>query len=71
MSEETKTAYTCGIDWQTELLLNPGGTKFYPSVEDLKRDHDPVGCGIVKVEIKVVEWTEAQDLTKGSTPLMY
>lgn len=61
--ERIKYGYMCMIDWQHEVGEAMGGNKIYPSVEDLKRNHEMwKACGIVKVSIEKVETVVEQDL---------
>jgi hypothetical protein len=61
-----KVGYMDGIDWQHHLGEDPKGVMIYPSVKDTRRGEACLrgggGCGIVKVEIRQIEWTEEQDL---------
>jgi hypothetical protein len=60
-----KKLYLCGIDFQHELGEACGGTKLYPSVEDLKENQGCwTSCGIIELEIdtKKHKWVEPQDL---------
>lgn len=44
--------YMCLIDFEWEIGAASGGSKVYPSVEDLKADHTCwAGCGIVEVRV--------------------
>jgi hypothetical protein len=50
--------YMDKTDWDYELGEALDGNKLYPSIEDLEKNQDCVksgGCGIVKVEVKLVE----------------
>lgn len=48
--------YMCRTDFSDELGQAAGGTRIYPSEADLRRMMLCVpGCGIVRVEIRVVE----------------
>ena len=65
--EKREVGYMCGVDWQHELGHAMGGNVVYPSVEDLKANRKCVrSCGIVKVEVKLVEWVQDQDFSKIS-----
>lgn len=63
MKKHKHYGYLCGVDWQHEL----GNTSFpelYNSVDELKKYRTCwVQCGIVKVELKLVEWSEPQDFS--------
>ena len=51
----SKTGYMCEIDFDCELGRAKGGTRVYPSIEDLKERHDCwEECGIVEVEVRMV-----------------
>lgn len=44
--------YMCAIDWSCELGAAMGGNTVYPSVDDLKRNHECwEDCGIVEVKV--------------------
>lgn len=63
MMENTVTGYMCGVDFQHELA-HIGGP-IYASVEDLKAKRECVKqCGIVKVEIRLLEWKQPQDFCR-------
>lgn len=52
---DTITGYMCLITAEHELGCACGGSKVYPSIEDLKEHHSPwPQCGIAKVEVKFV-----------------
>lgn len=54
--EEPKYGYMCATDFNWEVGEALGGTTVYASVEDLKHNRKCVEqCGIVKVEVKLVE----------------
>lgn len=60
-----KKLYLCGVDFQHELGEACGGTKLYPSVEDLKENQSCwKSCGIIEIEVSETEykWIEEQDL---------
>ena len=64
---QKKKLYLCGVDFQHELGEACGGTKLYPSVEDLKDNQGCwKSCGIIEVEVSETEykWIEKQDLWK-------
>ena len=52
--KEDRFGYMCKIDWDWELGEAMGGTTIYPSLKDLKANHD-FNCGIVKVRISLEE----------------
>lgn len=56
-----KYGYICKIDWDYELGEALGGCTIYPSVKDLKANHD-FNCGIVKVRIELEEVIEERNL---------
>ncbi len=60
MDDQLKTqyAYIDGEDFLIELAN--ASCKIYPSVESMEENHGhPLDeCGIVKVEIRFVEWTK-------------
>lgn len=60
----SRTAYMCGVDYQQELDPDQSGpVPVYSSVEALKRERSCwPECGIVRVQVKVVEWVEPQQL---------
>lgn len=65
MSDETKTCYMDGIDWQVHVGHDTAGAKVFPSAESCKRENPCIeegGCGVVKVEVRLIEWVENQDL---------
>lgn len=46
--------YMCKIDFDHELGAALGGSKVYPSIEDLRSNHDCVDeCGIVEVTVSL------------------
>ena len=53
-----------GIDWQHHLDADRKGTKLFASVEALKEGggHSLDQCGIVEVEVRLIEWVEPQNL---------
>ena len=55
--EEPRYGYMCKIDWDWELGVAMGGNTIYPSLEDLKSNHD-LDCGVVKVKITLEEVIE-------------
>lgn len=56
MIDENSTGYMCKTDFDYELGNAVGGTTIYPSENDLRRHRKCVdGCGIVKVEVRLVE----------------
>ena len=56
---EDRFGYMCKVDWDWELGDALGGSKIYPSIEDLKEIHTCwEECGIVKVKISFVEKIE-------------
>ena len=51
-----KFGYMCKIDWDFEFGEALGGNKIYPSLADLKQNHDCwERCGVVKVKISLEE----------------
>lgn len=59
------TCYMDGTDWDYHLANDGGGTRLFPSVDDLKDEMPCVvgntvggGCGIVEVEVRFVRWVE-------------
>lgn len=61
-----KYGYMCGVDYQCELEPDQrDGVPIYSTVEHLKSLRTCwKECGIVKVKIEVIEWTEEQNFTK-------
>ncbi len=59
-----KVGYMDTIDFEHEIGEAKGGSRIYPSPEDLRANESCVetGCGIVKVRIEVVEVIEEQEL---------
>jgi len=67
---DKRIVYMDGVDYQHEL--GECSTKVYASIDELKADSVCwEQCGIVKLEltIKVLEWSESQDLTKNFNKL--
>ena len=57
------TGFMCMIDFEDELYCAKGGNKVYPSIEDLKENHDCwQSCGIVEVRVEYVRTIVEQDL---------
>ena len=56
--EEPRYGYMCSIDWNWELGEALGGSTIYPSLKDLKDNHDVEHCGVVKVKIVLEEVIE-------------
>ena len=56
-----------GIDWQHHLEGDEAGTKLFPSREGLEASsgHSLRQCGIVEVEVRLVEWVDPQRLSRG------
>ena len=60
-----ETGYMCMIDFEDELYRAAGGCKVYPSIEDLKENHDCwEQCGIVEVRVEYVRTIVEQDFSK-------
>ena len=60
-----KIGYVDGVDWQHHLEHDSRGVVFYGDINDLKAENGCwKECGIVKVEIKELEWVEKQDFSK-------
>ena len=59
-----KFAYIDGIDWQHHVEDDAYGVKIYPSVDALEKGsgHSMEECGIVKIELREVEWVVSQNL---------
>ena len=56
---ETAIGYMDKIDFECEIGLQSGGNTIYQSIEDLKEHKKCVSeCGIVKVEVKLIEVIE-------------
>ncbi len=56
---ETAIGYMDKIDFECEVGLADGGNVVYPSIENLKKNKKCVSqCGIVKVEVKLIEVVE-------------
>ena len=65
MSKQDETGFMCMIDFEDELYRAKGGNKVYPSIEDLKEDHDCwESCGIVEVRVEYVRTIVEQDFSK-------
>jgi len=66
MKDETpRRCFMDGVDWQYHLEADMGGTKLYPTVEDLHEDQPHIkhgGCGVVEVEVRFIRWVDKQDL---------
>ena len=63
--KKSKYGYMCGVDYQHELGEVPDFSLIYSSVKDLKRQRECwKGCGIVKLKIDLVKWSEPQRLMK-------
>ena len=56
--------FMCGIDWQHHLGADRKGTRLFTSVDGLREGsgHSLAQCGIVEVEVRLIEWVEPQDL---------
>lgn len=64
---ERGIGYMCMIDFEDELGIAAGGNIVYPSIEDLKANHDCwESCGIVEVRVEYVRTIVEQDLWKGT-----
>lgn len=62
---EGTVGYMCMIDFEDELYRAAGGNIVYPSIEDLKENHDCwKQCGIVAVRVELVEVVVPQNLWK-------
>lgn len=62
---EGTVGYMCMIDFEDELYRAAGGNIVYPSIEDLKENHDCwESCGIVEVRVEYVRTVVEQDLNK-------
>lgn len=61
----SKIGYMCLTDFRYELGGNPGGIKIFESVEDCQKNKKCVGptggCGIVKVQIIVIDTVIEED----------
>jgi hypothetical protein len=58
---ETIIVYTCGVAFQHEI--GETDVRFYESEEQLKKKRTCwKECGIVKVEVKLIEWLEPQTI---------
>lgn len=63
MSDERDIGYMCMIEFEDEMGMASGGVRVYPSLEDLKENHDCwQSCGIVKVKVSLVETIHEQNL---------
>jgi len=53
-----------GIDWEHHLENDSNGVVVYPSEKALREhaEHDLDECGIVELEIKLIDWTTDQKL---------
>lgn len=64
--DDFATGYMCMIDFECELGAAMDGNKVYPSIEDLKADHECwESCGIVEVRVQYVRTVVEQNLHKG------
>lgn len=64
MTPNTRTGYMCAVDFRWELGEVPDSAPVYSSVEDLKRQRTCwKSCGIVKVEVKLLEWVEPENFS--------
>ena len=60
-----------GIDWEHHLDSDYHGTKLFPSEKSLREGRKCVntgGCGVVEVEVRLVRWTEEQNLKYAPAP---
>lgn len=63
MEDEKIKVYTCGVNWQHECQDVPHTVKFYGSVEELKSARRCwISCGIVELELSLVQWLHPQNL---------
>ena len=47
--------YMCAVDFECELGAALGGNTVYPSIEDLKKNHECwEECGIVEVKVQFI-----------------
>ncbi len=55
-----QTAYIDGEDFLLEIPYGTHGTKIYPTVGDIEKNHShPLdGCGIAEVEVRFVRWVK-------------
>ena len=54
-----REGYMCKVDFEWEVGEALGGTRIYPSLEDLKENCKCVKeCGIVKVRVELLEVVE-------------
>jgi hypothetical protein len=51
---EARVGYMCEIDFDHELGAASDGSRVFPSVADLVREHACADCGIVKVEVRLM-----------------
>ena len=61
-----KVGYMDKIDFDYELGLALGGSQIFPSEQDLRENtkHDLTECGIVKVEVTLLEVIQEEDYSK-------
>lgn len=63
-----RIVYCCGVDYQHEINEAPdleGRMPLYSSVEELKSKRTCWDeCGILRLELKPIEWVEPQNLFK-------
>lgn len=62
-----RIVYACGVDWQHEICEAPdieGKMPLYSSIQELKADRTCWrACGIVRLEISLVDWVHPQNLS--------
>lgn len=62
--EKVIRCFMDGIDWQHHLDADISGTKLYPDEQALREGKPCLkgGCGVVEVEVRLIRWSEPQDL---------
>ena len=68
MSDKIVICYMCGLDWDYHLGEDVKGTKLYPSEKSLIDNEGKSHieeCGIVKVEVRLSEIIQEQNLFRG------
>lgn len=64
MTPNTRTGYMCAVDFRWHIGEDKHPSPIYASVEDLKRQRKCwKTCGIVEVEVKLVEWAEPENFS--------
>ena len=54
--------YMCMIDWDHELRGASDGARVYPSLDDLKADHECWReCGVVEVRVSLIRQVHAPE----------